>query len=210
MEEGLNEDEEFADKEQGVDHDLRRIFARQRQQLPCNLQYDFNLLLLALMSFVIFLLKPLFAVMGYLWRTWQRTFLPDHTSTFDFLVGASVMLLYAVWLPILLAMGGVAAAATLSGLVYWFRRCCVPVVEELEIDRNIQKLQRRLTIATSAPPAGLSSGSSTSFLSSYAIRPSPSRGEDSWLPPEESLITPHELLVLPLLIAGEGILTIRV
>lgn len=210
MEEGLNEDEEFADKEQGVNHDLRRIFARQRQQLPCNLQYDFNLLLLALMSFVIFLLKPLFALMGYLWRTWQRTFLPDHTSTFDFLVGASVMLLYAVWLPILLAMGGIAAAATLSGLVYWFRRCCVPVVEELEIDRNIQKLQRRLTTVTSAPPAGLSSGSSTSFLSSYAIRSSPSRGEDSWLPPEESLITPHELLVLPLLIAGEGILTIRV
>lgn len=210
MEEGLNEDEEFADKEQGVNHDLRRIFARQRQQLPCNLHYDFNLLLLALMSFIIFLLKPLFALMGYLWRTWQRTFLPDHTSTFDFLVGASVMLLYAVWLPILIAMGGVAAAATLSGLVYWFRRCCVPVVEELEIDRNIQKLQRRLTIVTSAPPTGLSSGSSTSFLSSYAMRPSPSRQDDSWLPPEESLITPHELLVLPLLIAGEGILTIRV
>lgn len=209
-----DEDDEYSDRSQGVNHDLHRIFARQRQQMPCNFQYDFNLVLIGLMTVVVFLMKPLFALLGWFWQTLQRTFLPDHTSTFDILIGCSVILLYSIWLPIILVMSGVAAVLSLSGLIYTFRRCCVPVVEELEIDKNIQDLQRKLSTVT-APQRTLtdaSSGVSKGFLSSYTSRfhEQPQEASQNCLPGEDNLMSPFELLVLPLLIAGDGILSIRV
>lgn len=212
-------------KEKGVNQDLQRIFARQRQQMPCNLYYDFLLILMTLMSIMIFLLKPLFFLLGFLWRTWQRYLLPDHSSLFDALIGGSLVVLYVIWLPILMFMTGASCGLSLCGIVYLFRRCCVPVVEEFEIDRNIHDITRRLSVVTA--PLNLShvasGGSSSGFLSSYTKKQhihhsqheleqefDNKRSTGGWLPSEDTFISPYELLILPLLIAGEGILTIRV